>query len=188
MNQLLVVRHGETEWSRRGQHTSHTDLALTDHGREQAKTVGHCLAGRSFARVLTSPMRRARDTCAVAGFGDVCEVCDDMREWDYGDYEGKTLYEVRATVPDWTVWDGPTPNGETAAEVTARVDRVLASLVDVDGDVLLFAHGHFLRALGARWIGLTAADGRGLRLDTATLSTLGYERGSRAILVWNAPC
>jgi probable phosphoglycerate mutase len=186
VNQTVLVRHGETEWSASGRHTSHTDLPLTDNGRAQALAIGRRLAGRQFTRVFTSPRQRARDTCALAGFGDQAEVMDDLREWDYGDYEGLTLAEVRERSPGWSVWDGPTPNGESAADVDARVRRVVAKLNDIDGDVLLFAHGHFLRAVAAGWIMLGAADGRRFRLDTATLSVLGYERGTPVILTWNA--
>ena len=188
MNQAVLVRHGETDWSAHGRHTSRTDLPLTPRGRDQAVAVGRCLAGRQFARVLTSPRRRALDTCMLAGFAAAAEVVDDLREWDYGDYEGLTLAEVRERVPSWTVWDGPTPHGESAAEVSARAESVLADLNDVDGDVLVFGHGHLLRALASRWIGLSAADGRRFRLDTGTLSTIGYERGTPVLLSWNAAC
>ncbi len=188
MNHAVLVRHGETEWSATGRHTSHTDLPLTETGRTQAMAVGKRLAGRRFTRVFTSPMRRARDTCQLAGFGDVAVVVDDLHEWEYGVYEGRTLVEVRHEVPTWSVWDGPTPEGESAADVAARANRVIAMLHETDGDVLLFAHGHFLRALGARWVGLGADHGRRFRLDTATLSTLGYERGTPVFLSWNALC
>jgi probable phosphoglycerate mutase len=188
VNHAVLVRHGETEWSLNGRHTSHTDLPLTEVGRTQATALAKRLTGRRFTRVLTSPMRRARDTCDLAGYGDVAIVVDDLHEWDYGDYEGRTLAEVREQQPGWSVWDGPTPNGESAADVWERANRVIATLHEIEGDVLLFAHGHFLRALGARWIGLAASDGRRLRLDTATLSTLGYERAEPVLLSWNAPC
>jgi probable phosphoglycerate mutase len=186
VNHAVLVRHGETEWSANGRHTSHTDLPLTAAGRNEAIALGKRLRGRRFARVFTSPMRRARETCELAGFGDVAVVDQDLHEWDYGIYEGRTLAEVQKEVPTWSVWDGPTPEGESAAEVWARANRVIATLHEIDGDVLIFAHGHFLRALGARWVGLAADDGRRFRLDTATLSTLGYERGTPVILNWNA--
>jgi probable phosphoglycerate mutase len=163
-------------------------LPLTAAGRNEAIALGKRLAARRFARVFTSPMRRARETCELAGFGDVAVVDEDLHEWDYGIYEGRTLAEVRVQVPSWSVWDGPTPEGESAADVWARANRVIATLHEIDGDVLIFAHGHFLRALGARWVGLAADDGRRFRLDTATLSTLGYERGTPVILSWNALC
>jgi probable phosphoglycerate mutase len=188
VNHAVLVRHGETEWSANGRHTSHTDLPLTDTGRAQAVAVGRRLAGRRFARVFTSPMRRARDTCELAGFGSVAVLDDDLHEWDYGIYEGRTSAEVHEEAPGWSVWDGPTPQGESAAEVAARANRVIATLHEIDGDVLVFAHGHFLRALGARWVGLGADHGRRFRLDTATLSTLGYERETPVFLTWNALC
>jgi broad specificity phosphatase PhoE len=186
VNHAVLVRHGETEWSASGRHTSHTDVPLTERGRTQATALGSRLSGRRFARVLTSPMRRARDTCALAGFASLAVVDGDLHEWDYGVYEGRTLAEVRDEVPSWSVWDGPTPGGESAADVGARANRVIATLHEIDGDVLMFGHGHFLRALGARFVGLAADDGRRFRLDTATLSTLGYERGTPVFLSWNA--
>jgi probable phosphoglycerate mutase len=187
VNHAVLVRHGETEWSATGRHTSHTDLPLTEAGRVEAVALKKRLTGRRFARVLTSPMRRARETCELAGFADVAVVVEDLHEWDYGIYEGRTLAEVRVEVPTWSVWDGPTPDGETAADVAARANRVIATLHETEGDVLVFAHGHFLRALGARWVGLSADHGRRFRLDTATLSTLGYERGTPVFLSWNVP-
>jgi probable phosphoglycerate mutase len=188
VNHAVLVRHGETEWSANGRHTSHTDLPLTEAGRSEAITLGKRLAGRRFARVLTSPMRRARETCELAGFAAVAVVDDNLHEWDYGVYEGRTLAEVREEVPGWSVWDGPTSGGESAAEVSDRANRVIATFHEIEGDVLVFAHGHFLRALGARWVGLAAGDGRRFRLDTATLSTLGYERHAPVLLSWNARC
>jgi probable phosphoglycerate mutase len=187
--ELVLVRHGETEWSASGRHTSFTDVPLTPHGREQAEGLAHRLGGRTFALVLTSPRRRARETCALAGLADRAEITDDLAEWDYGEYEGRTTAEIRTEIPDWTIFTHDPPGGETAAQVGARADRLIARAVaatDGGGDVGLFSHGHFLRVLGARWIDLPPRDGRLLGLDTATLSTLGHEREQRVLHVWNS--
>jgi probable phosphoglycerate mutase len=184
---VVLARHGETEWSRTGRHTGTTDVPLTDHGRAQAAALAGRLAPLGpFGLVLTSPLARAADTCALAGFGSVAEVDDDLREWDYGDDEGLTTPEIRERVPGWTVWThGPT-NGEAAASVAARVDRVIARARSVaGGPVLLFAHGHLLRVLAARWLGLTPAEGRLFVLDPATVSVLGWERDTPALRSWN---
>ncbi|MGN6250623.1 MAG: histidine phosphatase family protein [Marmoricola sp.] len=183
--QLWLVRHGETEWSRTGRHTSTTDVALTATGAEQARAVAPRLAEESFSLVLTSPLRRARRTAELAGFPDAV-VDDDLVEWRYGEYEGVTTPEIRRSVPDWTVWTRPTPGGETPVEVGTRLDRVVARVRDQEGRVLAFGHGHALRVLAARWLGLPAADGRLLVLDTATVSVLGSEHGGPAVLRWNA--
>lgn len=186
----VVVRHGETEWSRTGRHTGTTDLALTPAGERAAGELRSALEGWRFALVLTSPLRRAADTARLAGYGDVAEVEALLAEWDYGDYEGLTTPEIRESVPAWTVWTHPTPGGETDVEVGGRADRVLErvrAVVASGGDVLLVAHGHLLRVLAARWLGLAAADGRMLVLDPATVSVLGYERDVPALLRWNAP-
>lgn len=183
--EVWLVRHGETEWSRDRRHTSSTDVPLTDVGEAAAKTLADRLAGQSFDLVLTSPQQRARRTAELAGFPDA-EVDDDLQEWNYGEYEGITSEEIRVHDPGWTVWTHPTPGGETAEQVEARLDRVLARLEGYEGRVLVFGHGHALRALAARWLGQRAPDGRFYRLDTATLSTLGYEREARVILRWNA--
>jgi len=184
-DEVWLVRHGETEWSRDGRHTSTTDLPLTDDGRRVAETLRERLAGVSFALVLTSPRRRARDTADLAGRSDA-EVDGDLVEWDYGDLEGETSEEIRETYPGWTIWQGPVPGGETADQVSARLDRVVARCRETDGKVLVFGHGHALRALAARWLGLPVADGRLLRLDTATVSVLGWEHGNPVVLHWNA--
>lgn len=184
-DRVFLVRHGETEWSRSGRHTSVTDLPLTAEGERVAAGLRERLAGESFDLVLTSPRQRARRTAELAGFPDA-EVDDDLVEWNYGDYEGITTAEIRETVPGWTVWDDPVPNGETPAEVAARLDRVTARLAAVPGDVLVFGHSHALRGLTARWLELDVTEGRHFVLNTATLSTLGWERGSPAILHWNA--
>ena len=183
--EVWLVRHGETEWSKAGRHTSVTDLPLTPLGEEVAHTVGDRLAGTDFDLVLTSPRLRARRTSELIGHGDA-EVDDDLVEWAYGDYEGITTLEIRETVPGWSIWTHPAPGGETAAEVTERLDRVVARAREVDGRVLLVSHGHALRALAARWLGLPVADGRLLRLDTATVSVLGYERDTPVVLRWNS--
>jgi broad specificity phosphatase PhoE len=183
--EVWLVRHGETEWSRDLLHTSVTDVPLTDVGIEAAREVGRRLAGRAFALVLTSPRARARVTAELAGYPDAV-VDDDLAEWAYGDYEGITTAEIRETVPGWTVWTHPSPGGETADEVRARLDRVIARALAADGDVLLFGHSHALRVLTARWLGQPVTEGRFFRLDTATLSVLGHERETPVIVRWNA--
>ena len=182
--EIWLARHGETTWSRDGRHTSVTDLPLTEHGVEQARALASRLAGHDFALVLTSPRTRARTTAQLAGFADAV-VDDDLVEWEYGEYEGVSTAEIRLAVPDWTVWSHPTPGGETAADVGARVDRVLQRAESVDGDVLVFAHAHALRVLTARWLRLPPVEGRHFRLDTGTISVLGYERGFRVLRLWN---
>jgi len=184
--QLVLIRHGETEWSASGRHTSVTDVPLTDAGRQQAVRLGERLAGRDFELVLTSPRARARETCALAGLAAAAVVEEDLTEFAYGDYEGRTTPEIRETRPGWSVWSDGAPGGETAAEVGERADRVIARALAVDGDVALFAHGHLLRALAARWIDLPAAHGGHLTLSTGSISELGFERERRAILRWNA--
>lgn len=183
--EIVLARHGETEWSQSGQHTGTTDIPLTGEGRRQAELLGRQLRGREFAVVLTSPLERALETCRLAGLGDRCETRADLVEWDYGDYEGTTTPEIRETVPGWTVWTHPVPDGETAAEVGARVDRVLDELGALEADSLVFAHGHLLRMMGARWIGLAPPDGARLALDVATISVLGSERERRVVKLWN---
>jgi probable phosphoglycerate mutase len=182
---LVLVRHGETEWSRAGKHTGRTDVPLTGAGRNQAQIVGAALRNRQFAAVWTSPLSRAAETCRLAGFGDVAAPKDELMEWDYGDYEGRTTPEIRGERAGWTLWRDGVPGGETADQVGARVDRVLAEAAGVPADLLLFAHGHVLRVLAARWLGLEPAGGRLFALDPATLSVLGYERETRVIRLWN---
>jgi probable phosphoglycerate mutase len=186
MGHLYAVRHGETEWSLSGQHTGRTDIALTELGRERAKQLGGALAGHGFALVLTSPFSRARDTAALAGFPDA-EVDDDLREWDYGDYEGRKTVDIRVDRPGWFLWKDGVPNGESIEEVAARADRLIARVRAVDGDVLVFAHGHMLRIIGARWLGLDPRFGQHLILSPATLSILAEERDQPALECWNAP-
>ncbi len=186
--QVVLVRHGETEWSRSGQHTGRTDVPLTEVGRGQADRVAAALGGRSFALALASPMGRARETCERAGLGDLAEITADLREWDYGAYEGRTTADIRKEVPEWSVWTHPITGGESSEQVGARADSVIDRVVNADGDVVLFAHGHVLRILSARWLGLEASAGRLLGLDTATISTLGFERENRVIRRWNDDC
>jgi len=183
--ELWLVRHGETEWSRDGKHTSTTELDLTDKGVEVACTLKERLAECTFDLVLSSPRKRAVRTAELAGFPDV-EIDEDLVEWDYGDYEGVTTQEIRETVPDWTVWTHPTPGGETADQVTARLDRVVARVREAGERVLVFGHGHSLRALTARWIEQPVTEGRFFKLDTATVSRLGYERDFPVVLRWNS--
>ena len=182
---VVLVRHGETEWSSSGKHTSYTDVALTPLGCDQAREVAARLQGVDFSLVLSSPRQRARATCAFAGLEPRVEITDDLAEWNYGDYEGRTTKAIRAEVPGWTIFRDGAPGGETAAEVAARADRVLARATDAGGVVALFSHGHFLRVLGARWIDQPASAGAWLGLDTATLSFLGHEREQHVLRVWN---
>ena len=185
--EILLARHGETEWSRDLKHTSYTDLPLTERGRAEAELLRPVLAGRNFARVLSSPLERALETCRLAGLRDEAELTDDLREWNYGEYEGITTAEIHRERPDWYLWRDGCPGGETAQEVGDRVDRVIASVGELDADVALFAHGHLLRVLAARWIGLGPESGALLKLGTGTLSALGYERRTRALTLWNSP-
>jgi broad specificity phosphatase PhoE len=182
--ELWVVRHGETEWSATGRHTSTTDVALTAAGEDAARALGARLAGTPFDLVLTSPRERARRTAALAGFPDA-EVDDDLAEWAYGDYEGLTTATIRETVPGWTVWTAPCPGGESAEEVGRRLDRVVARVRGLGGRALVFGHGHASRALAARWLDQPVAEGRLFRLDTATVSVLGHEHESPAVARWN---
>lgn len=185
--EVVLVRHGETEWSRELKHTGRTDIPLTEDGRRQAGAVGTALQGRRFELVLTSPLVRAAESCRLAGFGDVGSERDELREWDYGAYEGRTTIEIRQEIPGWTIWAGAVPEGETIDEVAARVDRVIAELRDVQGDTLLFAHGHVLRVLAARWLGLEPQAGALFALDPATIGVLGYERETAVMRLWNQP-
>lgn len=185
--EVWLVRHGETEWSATGRHTGLTDLPLTERGREAARDVAPVLHEHDFAAVFTSPLRRARETCDLAGLSGSAQVVDDLHEWEYGDYEGLTTAQIRESRPGWTVWRDGCPGGESAADVGVRADRVVTLVRDVDGDVAVFAHGHFLRVLGARWCGLEPAAGAVLALDTATISRLGWEREQPVIRTWNAP-
>jgi probable phosphoglycerate mutase len=180
----VAVRHGATAWSQALRHTGRSDLALEPEGRRQARDVGRRLAGHHFARVLVSPLRRARETSDLAGFPDA-EICDDLREWDYGAYEGLTTAAIRAQRPQWSLWLDGAPDGETLAEVAARADRVVAEARAVEGDVLVFAHAHILRVVAARWLALPAGDGSRWVLGPASVSVLGWERETPVIERWN---
>ncbi|HWW54791.1 MAG TPA: histidine phosphatase family protein [Acidimicrobiales bacterium] len=182
---VVLVRHGETEWSRTGRHTGVTDVGLTDTGERQAALTGHTLAGHTFVLVLTSPRRRARQTCELAGLGPLAVIDDDLAEWDYGQYEGLTSAEIEARNPGWSLWRDGCPGGENPAAVSRRADRVIDRCASVDGPVAVFAHGHILRVIGARWVGLDTSWGRALALDTASISVLGREHGDRVIAGWN---
>jgi len=186
---VWVLRHGATPWAAAGRHTGRTDVALDAQGRAEAEALGRLLDGRRFDQVLVSPLSRARTTCELAGYASQAEVCDDLLEWDYGDYEGLTTEEIRGQVPGWTIWTGGCPGGETIDQVSARADRVIARLLGhapVDGAVALFAHGHILRVLTARWCRLSPEDGRCFSLDTATLSILGWEHEYPTVRRWNS--
>jgi broad specificity phosphatase PhoE len=183
--EIVLVRHGETEWSRHGRHTGRTDVPLTERGREEARALGASLQGRRFALVLASPLARVAETCRLAGFGDLALPRDDLMEWGYGAYEGRTTAEIREERPGWTLWrDGPL-GGETPADVAVRADRVIAELRAVDDDAAVFAHGHLLRVLAARWIDLHPSAAGGLALDTAAVSVLSYHRETPVIQLWN---
>ncbi len=184
-HQVVLVRHGQTEWSLSGQHTGTTDMPLTDEGRRNAEALGGRLSGWSFARVLTSPLSRAVDTCRLAGLGDDAEATDDLREWDYGAYEGRRTVDIREERPGWGLWKDGVPDGETVDAVGLRADRVLDAARSAGGDVALFAHGHVLRLIGARWIGLPPDHGALLALSTASISVLGWERETAVIERWN---
>jgi len=184
--EIVLVRHGETEWTLSGQHTGTSDIPLTDHGKAQGELVRAWLAGRAFERVLTSPLERAAETCRLAGFGEQAERRSELVEWDYGEYEGLTTAQIRERNPGWFLWRDGCPGGETADDVAARVDPVIAQLRELDGDAALFAHGHLLRVLTARWLGLEPAAGALFALAPATLSVLGWERDTAVIQVWNA--
>ncbi|HET9718648.1 MAG TPA: histidine phosphatase family protein [Solirubrobacteraceae bacterium] len=195
---IVVVRHGATEWSEVGRHTGRTDLPLLPEGRRQAEELSRMLHPQDFGRVLCSPLRRARETCELAGFGQRAEIVEDLREWDYGAYEGLTRQQIRERRPDWSLWRDGCPDGESPAQVSARADRVLALATAGNGDgrredgqgeyqapALLFAHGHILRVLSARWIGLEVDGGSRLVLRPAAVGLLGHDREIRAIEGWN---
>src|SRR5512143_806188 len=183
--ELWLVRHGETEWSAAGRHTGRTDVALTEEGRRQAALLIDRLAGRSFSHVLSSPLSRALDTCRIAGYGGAVEITDDLREWDYGDYEGLTIAQIRGKSPGWTIWTGDPPGGESIAQVAERARRVIGRAGFIGGDVALFAHGHVLRVIAACWLGLPPDNGRFFAMGTASLSILGYERDTPVVTLWN---
>jgi probable phosphoglycerate mutase len=183
--EIWLIRHGETEWSRTGQHTGRSDVPLTARGEQEAATLRQRLDGRRFAMVLSSPLARAWRTCQIAGYGEVARKNDDLMEWDYGAYEGRTASEIRQDLPGWLIWRDGVPNGETAEQVGARARRVIDQATSAPGDVALFAHGHLLRILAACWIGLPPRGGRLLALGTGGLGVLGHEGRDRIIRVWN---
>lgn len=183
-SEIVLVRHGETEWSKAGRHTGRTNVPLTEQGRREAEAVGAALRERQFALVLTSPLARAAETCRLAGLAERAVARDELQEWDYGEYEGRKTIDIRREHPGWTVWND-VPGGETLAEVGARADRVLEELREATGDVAVFAHGHLLRVLAARWLGLEPGAGRLLALDPGSISVLGYERETAVLRSWN---
>lgn len=184
---IFLIRHGETAWSLSGQHTSFTDIPLTGNGRALAKLLAPILAQITFTRVFTSPLQRARETCTLAGLGQQAEVDDNLTEWNYGDYEGRTPAEIRAESPNWMIFTHGCPSGERPDDVERRVDAVIERARAVEGHVALFAHGHVFRVFVARWIDLPVAAARHFVLDTGTLSVLSYYRDNPAIRRWNAP-
>jgi probable phosphoglycerate mutase len=184
--EIVLVRHGQTEWSRTMRHTGRTDVPLTDVGRDEARALATRLSERDFSRVLVSPLSRAMETCELAGLGARAEPREELLELDYGEYEGLTTAEIRETVPGWTVWTHGSPGGETVDEAGSRVDPVIAELAAAEGDIAVVAHGHLLRILAARWAEQPAAFGARLALATGTLSVLGWERETRCVRSWNA--
>jgi broad specificity phosphatase PhoE len=184
---LFMIRHGETAWSLSGQHTGVTDLPLTDNGRRLAGRIRPVLARGKFALILVSPMQRARETCQLAGLGDAAVVDPDLAEWNYGEYEGLTPEQIHRVAPGWLLFRDGCPGGEAPAQVGARADRVIARVRAAGGDVVLFAHGHVLRVLAARWIDLPPSAGQHFLLDTGTLCVLGYYQKIPAVRIWNGP-
>jgi broad specificity phosphatase PhoE len=185
--EVWLIRHGQTEWSRIGRHTGRTDLPLTEEGRRAARLLRSALAAERFAEVFTSPLRRARETCELAGLGDRAGIEPDLSEWNYGEYEGLTHEEIEKRAPGWILFEHGCPGGESPEQIRARLDRLVGRIRAIAGNVALFAHGHILRALAARWLGLPVLAGGHFFLDTATLSTLGYYRESPAVKRWNSP-
>jgi broad specificity phosphatase PhoE len=182
---IFLVRHGETEWTNSGQHTGITDIPLTKNGESQAEQLGKRLRGHSFAAVFCSPLKRSQSTCEIAGLFKTAKIDPDLIEWNYGKFEGLTSEEIRKASPHWNIFLNGAPGGESVADVGARANKVLAKINSIHGDVALFSHGHFLRALAARWLGLPAQDGRLLDLSPGSLSILGFEREERVLLLWN---
>ena len=182
---LWLIRHGETEWSLSGAHTSRTDIPLTERGKQRAAKIRDYLAQRKFSLVLNSPLQRARETCRIAGYADVAQIEENLREWDYGIFEGRTTADIRKDQPDWSIWDSPVPEGEPVEHVAARAQKVIDRALQAGGDVALFAHAHILRILAATWLGLEPRGGRLFALGTGSVSTLGYERETRVISTWN---
>jgi probable phosphoglycerate mutase len=186
--EVWLVRHGETEWARDLRHTGRTDIALTAKGRAEARQVGRRLAGVPFDLVLSSPLSRALDTARLAGFGDRARVDADLVEWDYGRFEGLTTREIRRSRPGWSLWRDGAEGGESPTDVGRRADRALGAIASIEGRVLVFSHGHFLRTLAVRWLGLEPSDGRLLALYVATVSVLGWEHETRVVERWNEAC
>jgi broad specificity phosphatase PhoE len=184
-DRIFIVRHGQTEWSLNGRHTSRTDLPLTGEGREEAKALRERLAGTRFSLVLTSPLRRARETGELAGFGEVAEMTPDLSEWDYGRYEGLTTPEIHSERPDWNLWRDGCPDGESPEEVGRRADAVLERFRSVEGEGLAFAHGHILRVLTARWLEMAVAEGSRFKLAAGGLGVLGHERETQVLESWS---
>jgi broad specificity phosphatase PhoE len=184
---IYLIRHGETEWAKNGRHTGLSDIPLTDAGREQAGFLLPIFDDVKFTRILSSPLQRALETAKLAGLGSRVELDKELLEWSYGDYEGLTTKQIRDLVPDWSVWTDPCPNGETIDQICLRADRVVAMLRSIEGNVAIFSHGHFLRVLVTRWIGLPANHGSRFLLGTSTLSILGYENELPVIKTWNGP-
>lgn len=182
---IYLIRHGETEWTKSRQHTGLTDIPLTDEGRDQAKWIRERLKDKKFKKVFCSPLKRAEETCVIAGFGEEAHIDDDLVEWNYGDYEGKTGAEIREENPKWDIFIKGAPNGESTGDVSTRAQRVIARIRDIPGDVALFSSGHFLRALGARWLQMPISEGRHILLSTASICVLGYKRESPVIIMWN---
>ena len=185
--EIWLVRHGETEWSASGAHTSRTDLPLLPSGIKQAEELKTKLHGREFSLALVSPMQRARETCRLAGYAGQAEITDDLKEWDYGLYEGRSTAQIRQDRPDWSLWRDGVLQGESVESVGLRVKRIIDRCVKADGDVALFAHGHVLRILTAVWLNLPPADGKLFALNTATISVLGYEHEYKVVRRWNCP-
>ena len=185
--EVVLIRHGETEWTLSGQHTGRTDIPLTERGRKQARLLEPLLSTANFALVLSSPLQRARETCELAGLGPRMGIEPDLMEWDYGEYEGITSKEIKRTAPNWTVFTDGCPGGETPEQVGARVDRLIHRIRPIAGRVALFAHGHLLRVFVSRWIGLPPSAGQHFLLDTSTVGVLGYYQGVPAVKRWNAP-
>jgi probable phosphoglycerate mutase len=184
-NQIWLLRHAETEWSRDGRHTGRTDVPLTENGRARARELNSRVQGIDFSMVLSSPLGRAQDTCKLAGLGEQMQLRDGLLEWDYGDYEGVTTPDIRTERPGWFLWTDGCPNGEQPEKVQARVDEVIEEVLTADGNVALFAHGHILRALGARWLEMPVAAGGRLALSTGSVCVLGFEREVRVMWRWN---
>ncbi|HLI57574.1 MAG TPA: histidine phosphatase family protein [Actinomycetota bacterium] len=184
----VAIRHGDTEWAESGRHTGRTDVPLTERGRREAAALAGLLAGHRFALVLASPLQRAIETCRLAGLGDRAQVRPDLMEWDYGDYEGLTTAQIQQARPGWSLWDDGVPGGETVEQVGERADRVIAEVRSAPGDVALFAHGHVLRILTARWLRLAPDGGRCFAFSPAAIGLLGYEHADSVIVHWNESC